>query len=187
MSQRQIAFARALPILIGTVLCGSVIVFLALRTARSVTESEAVVRQFAPLASVCEGQVVETAAAYDTEAEVPATVAFRRLGDEWRLEPGATPEGWQALTLEEAQLVLCLESQQLSAPVCSPDDDGAFPTRVYGELLTVRLFAAQSGELLAEDTLQSVPARDCGPQEVEAAPAVQMEVVQGWLREEIGD
>ncbi|HSM55084.1 MAG TPA: hypothetical protein VK879_02925 [Candidatus Sulfomarinibacteraceae bacterium] len=163
------------------------IVVLALRTVRSVTESEAVVRAFAPLAAVCDGQAAQAAAAYDGEADAPATVAFRRLGDEWRLEPGAAPEGWQALSMEEAQLVLCLEPQPLVATVCAPDDSGALPTRVYGELLTVRLFAAQRGEQVAEGTLQSVPARDCGPEEVEAAPAVSMEVVRGWLREEIGN
>lgn len=187
MSQRQIAFARALPILIGTLLCGAVIVFLALRTVRSVGESEAVVRRFEPLSAVCDGEAVSSASAYDPGQAAPPMVAFRRLGEAWRLDPGLPPEGWRAQEAAEVQLVLCLEPQVLTAPRCEADDSGARPTRVYGETLAARLLAARRGELLAEDVLRSAPERECWSEEEPVAASVAPETVRAWVREVAGD
>jgi hypothetical protein len=188
-SQRQIAFARALPILIGTLLCGTIIAVLALRTIRTVNQSEALVQRFAEVAPVCDGQPFPGAAPYQPGDETPITATFRQSNDRWLLDPGALPQTWQPQNAGDVQLVLCLgATQELTTERCQPDEDGAQPTRPYGQAMFARLLTAQDATLLAEEILQTGPDPGCWEEEPEAetiGPERLREWVVGEL--EIGD
>jgi len=158
ISRRQIAFWRTLPILIFTVLFGAVIVFLALRTAGGVRQSQQVVAGFAPLSSVCAGETVAESASYTGESGLHPVVVFRRLEGEWVLDPALLPAAWFPPAPADAELVLCLDDRStLTARRCTATAGGAFPTRVYGYLLPLRLLRARNGDVVAEDQLSSAP------------------------------
>lgn len=191
MTKRQIALARAFPILIGIVVFGAIIVFLALRTIQGVEQSEEVAAQFEALAGVC-GNLASNGrelARISPEANELRGVAFRLLEDEWVYDATSLPPERRAAQPEEANFVLCLgPSEPLVTTACGADDAGAAPTRIYGELLTARLFAAGSGDPIAEDTLRSAPDVGCRDEDGPVL-RVGVEQVGDWLvRElEIGD
>jgi len=178
MTQRNIALARAFPILIGAILFGAIIVFLALRTMAGIEESEAVVARFEGLAGACEGEAVAQAAPFEAGEASPLTVAFRLSDGEWLYDPTAAPVERRAGRPQDAHLVLCLgPSDSLATVACGPDQDGVAPTRVYGEALTVRLVAARRGEVLAEEVLSSAPDLECRD---EQGPVVRVSTEQLW-------
>ena len=158
ISRRRLAFFRTLPIAIFTLLFGAVIVFLALRTAGGVRQSQEVVGGFAPLARVCDGEASPTGALYEEESGIHPVVAFRRLQGEWVLDPSVLPASWFPSTPAAAELVLCLETRTaLTAPRCTNTEEGISPTRVYGYLLPLQLVRARTGETVVEDRLSSAP------------------------------
>lgn len=157
-SRRRLAFFRTLPILVLTLLFGAVIIFLVLRTAGGVRQSEEVVAEFASFRAACSGQAVAEAASYNSESGVHPVVTFRRLQGEWVLDPAVLPSAWFPTTAAGTELVLCLEDREaLRAPHCAPTTEGTSPTETYGYLLPLRLVEAQTGELMAEDILSSAP------------------------------
>lgn len=158
LSRRQLALFRTLPIAIFTLLFGAVIVFLALRTAGGVRQSQEVVGGFAPLARACDGEGSPTGTEYEAESGIHPVVAFRRLEGAWVLDPSLLPANWFPPAPAEAELILCLETRTaLTTPRCTATDEGISPTRVYGYLLPLQLVHARTGETVVEDRLSSAP------------------------------
>jgi hypothetical protein len=157
-SKRRIALIRTLPIVIFTVLFGAVIVFLSLRTAGGLRQSEQLAAGFTPLAAACEGTGIEETSPYTVEAGIHPVVTFRQVEGEWVLTASLLPASWLPATPAEAELVLCLQEQMpLTTPRCTPTAEGSLPTRVYGYQLALRLYETRSGDLLVEDVLNSAP------------------------------
>lgn len=184
MTKRQSALLRALPILVFTVLFTAVIVFLALRTAGGISDTQQTADDFAFLARACEGQAVPDATPYAATAGVHPVVAFRQAAGEWVLDLAAIQENWTPNTPAGAELVLCLdETQTLTAPRCEPDASGATPTRVYGEAVSLRLVAASSSAIVKETTLRTGIPPACWHEDDPQPPAGNMSTDQlrGWL------
>lgn len=189
MTKRQIALARAFPILIGIVIFGAIIVFLALRTIRGVEQSEEVAARFEALAGVCELPTSDVSSTSDVFAQPARGVAFRLLEDDWVYDATSLPPERRATQAEEADFVLCLgPAEPLVTTACGGDDAGAAPTRIYGETVTARLLVAGSGDPIAEDTLRSAPDAGCRDEE---GPILRVGVAEvgDWLTGEleIGD
>lgn len=185
MSKRKAALIRALPILIGIIIFGAIIVALALRTAQSVNRSRSLAARFDDLAAACRGQDIPQAAPFREANTLHPAVGFRQRGGEWVLDPAAVPRSWQPDSVARAQLVLCLEEAQLlGVPRCTPDETGALPTRVYGQSLEARLITPADGQVFAADTLRSAPDPGCWSAGNEPqAPSVSTDQLRDWLEE----
>lgn len=175
---RRTALLRALPILVFTVLFGTLIVLLALRTAGGVRQSEDVVAAYLPVIPACDGEAIALAPDYDPAAPAQRVVVLRRAGTGWAPDPAVAPEAWQPDAPEEAELVLCLEaSLPLTAPPCDGDQE---EQRTYGYATTARLVASATGEEVASTILNSAPDPGCWRTEPEAVP-LSNEQIQAWL------
>ncbi len=182
MTPRRAALARAFPIVIVTVVFGALIVFLALRTARGIEQSEAEAARFEGLAERCEGPAQAAA-----EGEAPGLpgVAFRLVQGRWLYDDAILPAAWRAARAEDVRVVLCLgPAEALATTACRADASGVAPTRVYGEALTVRLVHAGSGALLAEQALHSATVSGC--RDEQDVVRLGAEVIEGWVRQVVG-
>ena len=178
--------------MIGIAIFGAIIVFLALRTVRGIEQSEAVAEGFEGLAGLCEGQAAPDGGRPihgqgTADGEALRGVALRLVEGEWLYDATGLPVDWRAESAQEAEVVLCLgPSEPLITTACEVDVSGAAPTRVYGEVLAVRLLAAESGALLAEDVLASAGDAGCR-EEAGAVARVDVDMIEGWVRGVVGD
>lgn len=195
MTPRKVALARAFPILIGMVVFGAFIVFLALRTVRGIEQSEEVAARFERLAGACGNgasnlpQLTPMAESGGPGAggERVRGVAFRLVAGEWVYDATALPVDWRPASPEEVQVVLCLgPSEPLVTTACGAGEEGVAPTRVYGEALAVRLVDAASGETLAQDVLRSAPQVDCRDEQG-VVVRVDAERIGEWVSGGIGE
>lgn len=190
MIPRNVALARAFPILIGIIIFGGIIVLLALRTVRGVEQSEAVAARFDGLVARCadteEDDVSEADVSEAHEAGALPGVAFRLVDGRWIYDGAMLPVAWRAEQAEEVRVVLCLgPAEPLVTTACEVDAGGVAPTRIYGEALRVRLVDAESGALLAGEVLRSAETGGCRD-EVDVV-RLDAGVITGWVRENVDE
>jgi hypothetical protein len=178
MTPRRTALVRTMPILLFMVLFGTLIVFLALRTAGGMRRSEEVVATYAAALPACDGEPVAGAPVYEPGEDGPhLVVLLRRAGAGWAPDPAVLPAVWGPTQPTAAELVLCLEaSLPLTAPACDEVSSGM----VYGYAATARLVAAATAVEVARTTLNSAPDPGCWESEPEAQP-VSNEQIEAWL------
>ena len=104
------------------------------------------------------------------------------------------PEAWRAAQLEQAALVACVGANSYVIEECAYTLEGNKPGTLQRVQLTagINLYAAQTGELIAQDELPGPEPRACQDQEqfvgdlltlTVAGDAVSSETIADWLRE----
>ncbi len=182
----QMALRSALPLLLFTLCAIGFISVLALRNFVNLSGSAEL---YDTTAVVCSGQPAPEAAEYDPQNNLPQIVAFRQLRDgRLQIDTTSIPPEWQPATLAETALVLCLANERTAFRAqCAADgqSDSPFITE-YGREITAVLRAAQSGDIIAEGLISSVPdAPDGCLPELPASPppneAIPPAHIQAWL------
>lgn len=137
----------------------------ALAASRVLLESESTITD--ALVDACDGQVVAEAAPYDADGRFHPLVAT--VGDE-ELSTMIKSQGWRPPALRYAELVACAEPlEQVIVRDCGLYSGRSGLATVYltVDRLTISVFEARSGELLAQREFDGVPRKRC-PEEVTA-------------------
>jgi hypothetical protein len=137
-------------------------------------DSNARIAEFEPLLEACKGRGVSETAAYQTTPGIHLVMAFKpSFGDNWVTAILAVPDEWEAKTLAETELVLCLSEQEEvlleRCPYGSLNEENVEIENIverYQYSQELRLVEAQTGNLLAEETLTGKPPRECLDEEV---------------------
>jgi hypothetical protein len=150
-----------------------------------------------PLRALCTGQAagVAGAAAYAPGPGLHPVIAFRaRDAATFDRDPRIGTGDWAPRSVAEAQLVACLDESWETIESCSYDSRTSDGTRYLirsQHRVTLRLFAARSGESVATATLTGSEPRACQETETFATgttrvtvsgEAVTASAIQAWLQ-----
>ena len=181
--QRQRALKRAWPILAFSGLTTLIIAVVAWQTVQGVWLGQQVVSDFNSLSQVCEGRGLAGVGLYEADSGQHLVVAFRQVEAGWVEDRVVVSPEWQADSPAGAELIYCLaEPTPLALPACATGG----PEKVYGQAVAVRLLAASTANLVANDTIVSAGVVfDCwdeGERQVPPAGNVAPEQFQSWLQ-----
>lgn len=182
------AIGQALPLLIFTICAIGFGSIFAVRNFMRFGGSAAVLDA---TAVVCGGQPSGEAAVYEASADrLHPVVVFRTLQD-GRLvtDSAAVPEGWQAESAAEIELVLCVKFDRIAyRNLCNDSGGDSGLTIEYGRELVVELREARTANVIQEGLINSVtdapPPDVCLAEQPESPPAqtaVSPENIQQWL------
>jgi hypothetical protein len=170
---RRSAVARALPILLVTLLGIAVIAYIFLQTADAVNQNALL-----PTAA-CEGVANGRLPLYAPTSGTHPVSAFRSIEERWVPDAQAVAADWIPAAPNETELVLCiLAAEPLTHPTCD-----ATEATVYGYAQPLRLVAAATADIVAETVISSSPPpdADCLATAVVAPPQVTTLQIQAWL------
>lgn len=182
------AIGQALPLLVFTVCALAFGSIFAIRNFRQLNQTASVLDA---AAVVCGGTPAPAAAAYDGSAGIHPIVIFRELED-GRLvaDNSVVPTEWYPADELTLELVLCITVDRTAyRDICNESGGDSGLDTEYGRELLVELRAAQSGLLLQEGVISSLPdalpSDRCLPQAPAQLPPqdpVSPAQIQAWLR-----
>jgi hypothetical protein len=130
----------------------------------------------AVFAAVCQGQGVSNAASY-AGGPGPHPILFLQEGK--RVSNIGAPKGWPATSAENTELVACVgRSEKYVLETCHYA--GAPEIKRYGYKQAIQLFAAQTGELIAADTVHGGAPRACKQVEERSVKSLTGDQVNLW-------
>lgn len=179
MTKQQIALARALPILIFTIIFATIIALLSLRVIRQTNESETI--NYSTLAPVCNGEAISHVLPYkEDESGIKPIIAFRLTNGGWVADTTAVPVSWQASSVEQTVLVLCMvDTQEFTLPLC----DNVEQTQLIGYRTEIGLVAAESGRVLNQLIIEpTIPNGTCWDATNDQPSSTQQDQLQSWLQ-----
>jgi hypothetical protein len=179
-------------------LCTGVLGVVAVRSSGGTKVTQTASAEFvAPLQALCSGQggAVAGAGTYAPGAGIHPVMVFRTLnGTNHNRDTRVGTGDWSPQSLPEAQLVACTEDTWVTVESCPYTSKTSGNTSTLIRLqnqVKIRLFSAQSGKVVATDTLLGTDPRECMDTETFTAGSTSMSVsgeavtpsdIQGWLK-----
>ena len=199
MKNRKVLLLLGIPAAL-IVLCGALVAVGSIAGSgdRAATKAaQTAVAGLEPLKAICTGQSNghAQAAAYTQGAGVHAVVAYRSLttGTFFRDTKVGTGD-WAPQSLEQAQLVACLEESNITVESCPYKSQSSGTSSTLDRLqnqVKVRLVSAKTGQVVGQETLKGTMPRECQDKETFASGATKATVsgdpvtpsqIQGWLK-----
>jgi hypothetical protein len=167
------------------------------RDATKATQTARAAQFLDPLKALCTGQAtsVPGTATFVQGPGIHPLVAFRTLNaTNYNQDTRVGTGDWAATSLDQTQLVLCAEERSTIIESCPYKSDGGGTTSYIDRSrsgVSLRLISAQSGQVVATQTLQGGEPRQCADKETFASginrftvagDPVSPATIQAWLK-----